>query len=237
MPHLGIVIPVHYEQDNITAVIAGLAAYLTVPYRVVVVQDHASDPTGAAALAAAAAHGVPATVELNRKQPGIRTAVAVGVEALPDVEWVLVMMGDGCDDPATITTMLDRAAAGDVAIVVGCRNMAGGGRLGATGLKPRLSALASWLLYKFGGLPTRDATNAFKLYARDFLAAALSEPGRGFAFSLELTIRAYSQGLGIADVPTVWRERRHGSSNFGRFSVLLPYAYWFVRGLLARPRR
>jgi len=237
VPHLGIVIPVHYEQDNIAAVIAGLAAHVAVPYRVVVVQDRAEDPTGAVAVAAAAAHGLDASVVLNGANPGVRGAVAAGVAALPDADWVLVTMGDGCDDPATIAAMLNRAAAGDVAVVVGCRNMAGGGRVGAAGLKPWLSAAASRLLHAVGGLPTRDATNAFKLYARDFLAAALHEPGRGFAFSLELTVRAYAQGLGIADVPTVWRERHHGASNFGRVRVLVPYAYWFVRGLLTRPRR
>jgi len=230
----GVVIPALREECNISGVVRGLAALATLPGQVVVVPDDADDPTGITAMDAAHEHNVPLKVVVNRYGCGIRNAVRTGVEVLGDVPYIVVMMGDGCDDPATIVVMTKVIASPGVGVVHGCRNMPGGGRRGARGWKPRLSAVASRLLWRAGALPTRDATNAFTMYERTFLLSALAEPGRGFSFSLELAVKARERGLGMVDVPTVWTERTRGASHFGGMRTLVPYGYWLLRALRGR---
>ena len=52
--------------------------------------------------------------------------------------------------------------------------------------------------------------------------------------ALELTVKAHLQGRRIVELPTVWQERRAGTSNFKLRKWLPHYLRWYLAAL--RPR-
>lgn len=129
--------------------------------------------------------------------------------------------------------MVSEARAG-AAVVAASRYMPGGSRIGGRWLKTRLSRIASLTLHWFGGIPTHDSTNGFKLYARWFLDRVRIESRTGFA--LELTVKAHRMGLPVREVPTVWRDRRAGRSRFRLLAWLPHYLKWWLIGMTLRLR-
>jgi hypothetical protein len=100
-----------------------------------------------------------------------------------------------------------------------------------------MSRTAGLTLHWFAGVPTHDPTNNFKLYARRFLDAVSIESTAGFELALELTVKATLAGRRVAEVPTTWRDRTAGQSNFKLRRWLPHYLYWYRRAFVGRLRR
>jgi dolichol-phosphate mannosyltransferase len=82
-----------------------------------------------------------------------------------------------------------------------------------------------------------DPMVALKLYSRRFLDATTIESTAGFELALELTVKATLAGRRVAEVPTVWRDRTAGESNFKLRKWLPHYLHWYMtafRGRLSR---
>jgi dolichol-phosphate mannosyltransferase len=106
-------------------------------------------------------------------------------------------------------------------------------------LKRLLSRTAGLTLHRFAGVPTHDPTSNFKLYSRRFLDAVSIESTAGFELALELTVKATVAGRPVAEVPTTWRDRTAGTSNFKLRAWLPHYLHWYFVAFRARllPRR
>ena len=83
-------------------------------------------------------------------------------------------------------------------------------------------------------MPTHDATSNFKLYSRRFLDAVRIESTAGFELALELTVKATLQRRRIAEIPTTWRDRTAGQSNFKLRQWLPHYLHWYRLAFLRR---
>jgi hypothetical protein len=81
---------------------------------------------------------------------------------------------------------------------------------------------------------THDATNSFKAYSREFVATVGIESDAGFTLGIEMIAKAKLRGVRVAEIPTVWRDRTGGKSNFRVSSWLRRYLTWYLRAL--RPR-
>jgi dolichol-phosphate mannosyltransferase len=119
--------------------------------------------------------------------------------------------------------------------------MAGGRMVGCPWLKALFVRAGNFTLYHLARLPTRDASNGFRLFSRRTLDEIAVESDRGFCYSIELLVKCHRLGWRIGEVPARWIERTHGPS---RFRVLrwLPaylcwYAYAFATTYLRRPAR
>ncbi len=108
------------------------------------------------------------------------------------------------------------------------------GRSGGPPLKRLLSRTAGLTLHWFGGVPTHDPTNNFKLYSRRFLDAVTIESTAGFELALELTVKATLARRKVAEVPTTWRDRTAGQSNFKLRQWLPHYLHWYTVALRGR---
>jgi hypothetical protein len=97
--------------------------------------------------------------------------------------------------------------------------------------------MAGLSLYALGGLPVRDATNAFRAYRREVLQSIEIESTGGFEYSLELTAKAHAMGRKITEVPSTWRDRTAGSSRFRLTAWLPKYMKWYAYALTHRPSR
>jgi hypothetical protein len=115
--------------------------------------------------------------------------------------------------------------------------MPGGHQVGGPLLKRLMSRTAGLTLHWFAGVPTHDPTNNFKLYSRRFLDSVTIESTAGFELALELTVKATLDRRGVAEVPTTWRDRTAGQSNFRLRKWLPHYLHWYRVAFVGRLRR
>ncbi|MCC6954294.1 MAG: glycosyltransferase, partial [Deltaproteobacteria bacterium] len=139
----------------------------------------------------------------------------------------IVIMGD-CSDKLDILPDMVRMWERGATIVSPSRYMRGGEQHGGGLLKSTLSRVAG-LSLKLLGFPTADATNNFKLYDGDWLKAQEIESTGGFEIAIELCYKAYAQKKKIVELPTVWRDRTAGESNFKLWKWLPRYLGWYFK--------
>ncbi len=146
---------------------------------------------------------------------------------------VLVVMADLSDDLGQVDRMFELYRNGNQ-VVVGSRYMKGGQLIGGPWFKQSLSRIAGVSLFWLRGIPTHDATNAFKIYDREMLNHFTIESRGGFELNLELTVKAFLAGYRIVEVPTTWRDRTAGESHFALWKWLPRYLKWYFHAY--RPR-
>jgi hypothetical protein len=157
-------------------------------------------------------------------------AVRAGVEAARS-DVVIVSMADLSDDLRVVDEMVRLIREEGYDIVCASRYMRGGRQIGGPLLKRTLSRAAGVSLYLLGGLPTHDATNAFRAYRLSVLREIPIESAGGFEYSLEVTAKAHVAGRRVAEVPSTWRDRTAGESRFRLARWLPHYAKWYVYAL------
>lgn len=230
---LSIVLPVYNEGEAVEAVLRGLSVSVKTPHELVVVYDFDSDTT------------VPVIERMATELPGLRglrndlgrgvlNAMKAGIGAT-SAPYVLISMADGSDEPQIVDEMVALARQG-ADVVAASRYMPGGRQIGGPRLKRILSRTAGLTLHWFGGVATHDATNNFKLYSRQFLESVAIESSAGFELALELTVKASITGRRVAQVPTTWRDRTAGQSNFRLRRWLPHYLRWYLMALRKRVR-
>jgi len=230
-PELSIVIPVYNEGAAVEPVLRALHAGVQTPKELIVVWDFDGDTTR------------PVVERLAAELPGLRghrndlgrgvlNAMRAGI-ASAHGPLVLISMADGSDEPHVVDPMVSLARDG-AAVVSASRYMRGGRQIGGPRLKRLMSRAAGLTLHWFGGVTTHDSTNNFKLYRRDFLDSITIESTAGFELALELTVKATLAGRKVAELPTTWRDRTAGSSNFKLRAWLPRYLRWYLVAIRGR---
>ena len=233
-PELSVVVPVFREGEAVAPVLRALAAGVATPHEILVVYDFDEDPT---VLVVSRLHAELPEIRGLRNDlgRGVLNAMKAGITASTG-DYVLVSMADGSDEPQVVDRMVSLARGGSD-VVAASRYMRGGRQVGGPRLKRLMSRTAGLTLHWFGGVATHDPTNNFKLYSRRFLDATPIESQAGFELALELTVKATLQGRRVAEVPTVWRDRTEGTSNFRLRKWLPHYLRWYRVALAGRIRR
>ena len=225
------VMPVFKEGETIVPVVRALAAGISTPHEILVVYDFDEDPT------------VPVIERLSAELPAVRglrndlgrgvlNAMKAGIAA-GSGDYVLITMADGSDEPGVVDPMVALARDG-ADVVSASRYMRGGRQLGGPPLKRLMSRAAGLTLHWFARVPTHDPTNNFKLYSRRFLDSIRIESSAGFELALELTVKATLAGRRVAEVPTTWRDRTAGQSNFKLRKWLPHYLHWYREAFVGR---
>ncbi len=231
---LAVVLPVYNEGEAVEPVLRALSAGVKTPHELVVVYDFDGDTT------------VPVIARLADEIPGLRglrndlgrgvlNAMKAGI-AGTQAPYVLISMADGSDEPHIVDSMV-ALAQGGADVVAASRYMRGGHQVGGPLFKRLMSRTAGLTLHWFAGVATHDPTNNFKLYSRRFLDATTIESEAGFELALELTVKATLDGRRIAEVPTTWRDRTAGQSNFKLRKWLPHYLHWYRVAFVGRFRR
>jgi glycosyltransferase involved in cell wall biosynthesis len=228
LPHLvlKLVCPVYNEDANIVPLLESLARSVHTPFELVVVYDR-DDDTTLSPLRAAAARMPFAIRELrNAEGRGVLGAVKTGLRD-DSGDAALVIMADLADDLRIVDEMYALVSSGRFDLVAGSRYMRGGRQIGGPWFKGLLSRTAGLSLYLLTGLPTRDATNNFKMYARPVLDAIEIESKAGFEIAMEITVKAYALGFRITEIPSTWTDRVAGESRFLLAKWLPHYLRWY----------
>ena len=226
---LSVVIPVYNEPDNIPLVLKALRQNIHVPHEVLVVYDFDADTT------------LPVLRQLEREYPQLRlvkNTVAPGPSgalragfAQANAPLILVTMADLCDDLSQIPLLLQLAKT-SADLITPSRYCAGGEQQLKESLKVKAPRTAGWLIHAITGLPTRDPTNSFKLYSAAMLRDMQLRSTVSFSVTLEIVAKAHCLGYRIVEVPTVWRDRQHGKTNFKLGRSLVAYFPWLCVALL-----
>jgi glycosyltransferase involved in cell wall biosynthesis len=227
-----VVVPVFHEEESIAATLARLREEVAVSHHVLVVYDYQGDPTVPVVRALQAEHP---EVELvhNDLGRGVLNAIRKGFQVACDRHdecAVLVVMADLSDDLAKVARMHEMIQGG-YDLVAGSRYSPGGAQHGGGVIKSGLSRLAGRSLAALTSIPTRDCTNAFRMYRASFLRQVEVESSGGFELSLELTVKAWAYGFKVGEVPSVWRDREAGESKFRLVAWLPKYLRWYLEAL------
>lgn len=223
---LSIVIPVYNEGSNFRNLWKEVSQAIRSDFLAHVVYDFDEDDT------------LPVVQELmaegenrllpvkNRRGRGVVAAIMTGFDVAGDGP-VLVMMADLSDDLTQVDRMLALYRVGHQ-VVVGSRYMKGGRLIGGPFLKQMLSRIAGTSLHWLRGLPTHDATNAFKIYDWSMVRSFRVESRGGFELNLELTVKAFLGGFRMIEIPVTWRDRTSGKSRFRMWKWLPLYLRWYL---------
>ena len=236
LPQVSVVLPVYNEGEAVAPVIRGLLRCIHLPCEILVVYDFDADTTVPVARALAAEFPAvkPLRNELGR---GVLNAMKAGIAAAR-APYILVTMADGSDEPELVDRMVELARDG-ADVVAASRYVSGGRQIGGPVLKRLMSRTAGLSLHWLAGVTIHDPTNNFKLYSRRFLDSVTIESTAGFELALELSVKATRAHRRLAEVPTTWRDRTSGKSNFNLRKWLPHYLHWYLaamRGRFSRSR-
>lgn len=230
---LAIVMPVYNEGENVKKAIPEIEKKVKIPHKILLVYDFAEDNTVAAAKVLQKKYK---NIELVRNNVGngrgVINAIKTGFDKVKSGA-VVVMMADLADDPETINQMYEKIQEG-CDVVCGSRYSKDGNHIGGPFLKTWLSRIAGFLTPLLLGIPTRDLTNAFKMYRKAIFKKIKIESTGGFELSQEIVTKAHFLGFRVCEVGTTWQDRTAGQSRFQLGKWLPKYLYWYFWGIRRR---
>lgn len=212
-----IITPTYNERENLETFLS-LVFGVAPTVDVLVVDDNSPDGTGALADEIAAKD--PRVKVMHRPgKMGLGTAYLAGFRrALEDnYDVVFEMDTDLSHDPKYIPDFL-RAIDEGADLVIGSRNIPGGGVEGWGVGRHFLSKGGSLYSRTILGLSVHDLTSGFKAFTRRGLEAIELDrvQSNGYSFQIELTFRVLRKGLRVKEVPIVFVDRRAGQSKMSR---------------------
>ncbi|MCC6807881.1 MAG: polyprenol monophosphomannose synthase [Deltaproteobacteria bacterium] len=214
-----VLIPTYNEADNVQPIVRAVLA--AAPVDVMVLDDNSPDGTGV--LAEALATNDPRVRVLHRpKKEGLGRAYLEGMAQALAAGYTRIceMDADFSHPPSVLPKLL--AASERVDLVLGSRNVPGGGTKNWPLHRRLISRGGSLYARTILGVPVRDLTGGFKVFHRRVLEAIdlPSVRSNGYAFQIEMTYRTVRRGFSIEEVPFVFVERESGVSKMSRGIVL-----------------
>ncbi|MFO0658610.1 MAG: polyprenol monophosphomannose synthase [Polyangiaceae bacterium] len=211
-----VVTPTYNEAENIEAFVSAVLA-VDPCIEILVVDDASPDGTGAI-MDAICSREPRAHVMHRRAKLGLGTAYVAGFTwGLEEgFERFFEMDADFSHAPRDLMRLvraLDRAD-----VVIGSRNIPGGGVEGWGPGRHVLSRGGSLYARTILGVEVRDLTSGFKGYTRRAIEAIdiRSIESNGYSFQIESTYRALKRGMRVVEEPIVFVDRRAGHSKMNR---------------------
>ncbi|BAK64744.1 putative glycosyltransferase [Sphingobium sp. SYK-6] len=219
---LAIIVPTFNEAANVRLLITLVDKALAgIAWELVFVDDNSPDGTASAVR------------EIARTDPRVRILHRFGRRGLSSacVEGILataapivaIMDGDLQHDESALRPMFDRIGKGDVDLVVGSRHVAGGSDADWNEKRRRMSRFATRLALRLTRVPISDPMSGFLMIRREAFMGSLPRLSNvGFKILLDILASA-PVPLRVAEIPYVFRDRRHGESKLDTL-VLWEYA-------------
>jgi dolichol-phosphate mannosyltransferase len=222
-----VVIPTYNEIANLPLVVEQVLVQDS-RLEILVVDDHSPDGTGQ--LAEALAQKEPRVHVLHRETKlGLGTAYITGFKWALErgYDYVFEMDADFSHDPGHLKEFLKAIA--DADLVLGSRYL--GGKVTVVNWpigRLVLSYCANIYARRITGLRIWDLTGGFKCFRRRVLEAIdLSQVrSNGYAFQIEMSVRAWRKGFTLKEVPIVFVDRTEGQSKMNR--SIVREAVWMV---------
>jgi dolichol-phosphate mannosyltransferase len=222
-----VIIPTYNERANLPALIERLLTIADL--RILVVDDASPDGTGQIADQYAAANRARLQVlhRTGRRGLGLSYIDGMYIALRTDSTHICQMDADLSHNPADIPRLLEAAQRAE--FVIGSRYVPGGKIENWPIHRRILSAFANRYIRAITRMTIRDCTSGFRCWRREALERLplASIRSDGYAFIVELAWEATRAGLGCAEVPITFVERREGASKLSWSviieSVILPW--------------
>ena len=230
MSNVWICLPTYNEAENLERMIRALGEERVqheLALTVLVVDDGSPDGTGD--IADRLANELDWVRVLHRtSKDGLGRAYLAAFQVALDggADMVMEMDCDFSHDPKDVHRLV--AAARDADLVIGSRNVPGGGVRGWPWYRNLISKGGSFYARTILGLRIRDMTAGFKLFRRAVLET-LDLSGieaSGYMFQIELKYRTVKAGFSVHEVPVIFIDREFGESKMNSSIVL--EAIWRV---------
>jgi dolichol-phosphate mannosyltransferase len=212
-----IVTPTYNEADNLNRFVLGVRAAAP-DADLMIVDDASPDGTGGIAddIAGRDAH---VHVIHRPGKLGLGTAYVDAFQwGLPrGYEWFFEMDADFSHDVKFLPEFFEALERG-ADVVIGSRNISGGGVEGWGVGRHVISKGGSLYSRTILGVPVRDLTSGYKAFSRRALETIdlARVRSNGYSFQIETTYRAHLKGLKIVEVPITFVDRRAGQSKMNR---------------------
>ena len=224
--YLDIVIPVYNEGENILELFRAFEKEVRTSFRVFVCHDFDEDTTLEAIRANTFSFEI---ILVKNPGTGVFSAITAGLEKT-NASAVLVFGADEANNAGIIDGMFAKLREGNE-LVVASRLMKGGEMRGGPKLKSCIVRLGSFLLHRFAGVPSTDATYAWRMFRRRVLDTLELESTAGFTYAIEILVKCHRLRWPVAEVPARWLMRAHGQSRFTLKKWFPHYARWFFYAL------
>jgi dolichol-phosphate mannosyltransferase len=216
------VVPTYNECDNIKLLCEGIMA---VPLAtgthlgVLIVDDNSPDGTGA--VADALAERFPGRINVLHRltERGRASAGIAGFKralADPSCTHIVEMDADFSHHPDELPKMIDACRRGD--IVIGSRYVSGGTTVNCRMFNRVLSITINLVNRVLLGVPVRDSSGGYKIYARKVLSTINLDNYVSTAYSVgvETLLKCKRNGFSFIEVPITFRNRERGASKMDR---------------------
>jgi dolichol-phosphate mannosyltransferase len=215
-----IIVPTYNEAENVRGIAERLLEALP-PADVLFVDDNSPDGTGAMLDEMAVAN--PRVHVMHRAgKLGLGTAYIEGFAwgLSREYQYLFEMDADGSHDPKYLPQMLALAEDG-ADVVVGSRNVPGGGTVNWGIGRKLLSKGGSFYARTILGIDVRDVTAGFVCWRRHVLEQLdlTGIDSNGYSFQIEMKYRALQNGFRIVETPIIFEDRRVGQSKMSRAIV------------------
>jgi dolichol-phosphate mannosyltransferase len=215
-----IIVPTYNEAENVRGIAERLLDALPAA-DVLFVDDNSPDGTGAL-IDEMVAENPRVHVMHRAGKLGLGTAYVEGFAwgLARDYRYLFEMDADGSHDPKYLPQMLALAEDG-ADVVVGSRNIPGGGTVNWGMGRQLLSKGGSFYARTILGIDVRDVTAGFVCWRREVLEN-LDLPtvdSNGYSFQIEMKYRALKRGYRVVETPIVFVDRRVGQSKMSRAIV------------------
>lgn len=231
MPRTLVACGTYNERDNLRRFVGGVRAALP-SADLLITDDNSPDGTGEVADALAAADAQIRVIHRPRKL-GLGSAYvqAFSQGIREGYDRFFQMDADLSHDASYLPEFIGALDAG-YDIVIGSRNVPGGGVVGWGPVRHVISKGGSLYARTILGLPFRDLTSGYKAYSRRALEAIRLDEIRsnGYSFQIETTYRGVLRNMRVKEVPILFADRTMGQSKMSR-KIFLEAAFmvWRLR--------
>jgi dolichol-phosphate mannosyltransferase len=216
--NLLICIPTYNEAENIEQFIHAVFKNCPPEGNILVIDDNS--PDGTADIVEKMFTHYPDRLHIM-KRPGKQ---GLGRAYLAAFDWgiarsydvFLEMDADFSHNPKYIPVMLEKIQTHDV--VIGSRNIKGGGVEGWPPLRNFISNGGSLYSRMVLGCPVKDLTGGFNMWRKNALEkiGLTSIISSGYLFQIEMKYKAFLAGCGIAEIPILFTDRKQGTSKMSK---------------------
>jgi len=226
-----ILLPTYNERDNIAIVIWLIIKHLkpsNIAYEIIVIDDNSPDGTQDIVKRLQKAYGADKILLKPRAgKLGLGSAYVHGLKYASG-DFIILMDADLSHHPKYIPEFIAKQRQTGAAIVTGTRYASKGGVYGWD-FKRKLTSRGANILASVMLQPgVSDLTGAFRMYRKDVFDSLIHQcKAKGYAFQMEIIVRARQAGHAVGEVPIVFVDRLYGLSKLGGAEIAM-----FVKGLL-----
>ena len=226
-----IILPTYNEKENLEALVDEIVT--RGPYDALIVDDNSPDGTGSIADRLSKKHQGRVFVLHRKAKEGLGRAYVAGFRwgLARDYDVLFEMDADFSHNPSHLSQFVREIEQG-ADLVLGSRNIKGGGTRNWSLLRNIISKGGSLYAQAILLSPNRDLTSGFKAFRREVLEALDLDNIRsnGYSFQIEVTHRARQMGFKVKETPIIFHDRKVGTSKMnGKIVLEAMLVVWRIR--------